>query len=147
MPVIPITINGVNVVFAPNVNNDVTSKMVAALKAVILPGIAPGHELLTIYISSARRKQPTASNHPYGRAIDVSRINGIRIDPGFTNDPSVRVIVKAIQTAFESTPNRRENYGPAFLKKSGALLKTTNPAAYEKLAPMHQNHIHMSVDA
>ena len=146
MPAIPNTIYGVKVVFAPNVNNDVTPKMVAALRAVINPGIAPGHVLHTIYISSARRNQPTASNHPYGRAVDVSRINGIRIDPGFTTDASVRAIVKAIQTAFETVPNRRENYGPAFLKKSGALLKSTNPAAYAKLAPMHQNHIHMSVD-
>ena len=146
MPAIPNTINGVNVVFAPNVNNDVTTKMVAALRTVINPGIAPGHVLHTIYISSARRMQPAASNHPYGRAVDVSRINGIRIDPGFTTDASVRAIVKAIQTVFETAPNRRENYGPAFLKKSGALLTTTNPAAYAKLAPMHQNHIHMSVD-
>ncbi len=146
MPAIPSTIDGVNVVFAPNVNNDVTPKMVAALRAVISTGIAPGHVLHTIYVSSARRKQPTASNHPYGRAVDVSRINGIRIDPGFTNDASVRAIVMAIQTAFESAPNRRENYGPAFLKKSGALLKTTNPSAYARLEPMHRNHIHMSVN-
>ena len=147
MPAIPATINGVNVVFAPNVNNDVTSRVVTALRAVILPGVAPGHVLQTIYVSSARRQQPTASNHPFGRAVDISRINGIRIDPGFTKDPSVRAIVTAIQTAFESAPHRRENYGPAFLKKSGALLKNSNPAAYARLEPMHRNHIHLSVDA
>lgn len=39
MPAIPATINGVNVVFAPNVNNDVTSRVVTALRAVILPGV------------------------------------------------------------------------------------------------------------
>lgn len=147
MAKIPNKINGVDVVFASNVNNDVTPRMVAALSAVIRPDIAEGRVLHTIYVSSARRKQPTASNHPYGRAVDVSRINGLRVDPGYTNDPTVRAIVKAIQLAFESAPHRRENYGPSVLRKSGALIKTTNPAAYKRLEPMHRNHIHLSVDA
>lgn len=147
MAAIPSQINGVSIVFAPNVNNDVTVHLVAALRAVITPNVAPAHVLQTIYVSSARRQQPTASNHPHGRAVDISRINGLRMDPGFTNDASVRAIVKAMQIAFESAPHRRENYGPSFLRKSGHLLSVTNPQAYARLAPMHRNHVHFSVDA
>jgi hypothetical protein len=38
---------------------------------------------------------------------------------GFGSNPQVTAIVTAIQQAFESFPERRENFGPAFKKKLG----------------------------
>ena len=136
MPAIPSNINGVNVNFAPAVNNNVQQLVIDALRHCIKPNIAPGHQLDSIFVSSARRQNPNNSRHNTGRAVDISRINGVRIEGGFNTNPHVKAIVTAIQETFESFPERRENFGPAFEKKLGQPFDVAG----------HKDHIHLSVN-
>ena len=44
-----------------------------------------------------------------GKAVDISRINGLRMSVHYKQDSKVTVITNAIQINFESYPGRREN--------------------------------------
>lgn len=136
MPAIPTDINGVKVNFASAVNNNAQPLVISALRHCIKPNVAPGHQLDSIFVSSVRRQNPNSSRHNTGRAVDISRINGVRMDGGFASNPHVNAIVKAIQAAFESFPERRENFGPALKKKLGAPFQVSG----------HHDHIHLSVN-
>ena len=76
------------------------------------------------------------SRHAQSKAVDISRINGIKIDSGYQNNQEVRAVVDAIQHSFESYGFRRENFGPGLMKKLGEEWKVAG----------HQDHIHLSVD-
>jgi hypothetical protein len=145
MPKIPSLINGVTVNIAPAVKNDVTQKVVDALKHCIKPDVAQGETLTAIFVSSARRQSSGTSNHNVGRAVDISRVNGVRMDPGVTTNSTVKAIVRAIQNAFESYAHRRENFGPSVMLKLGATPNLT-AEKLKKLADQHKNHIHFSVN-
>jgi hypothetical protein len=138
----------VTVTFAPAVNNpannNVQQKVVNALKHCIKPDVANGHTLTKIFVSSARRQASNTSNHNVGRAVDISRINGVRLDPGFNQDASVKAIATAIQKAFETFADRRENFGPAVMKKLGTTIPNT--PGNRQLIAQHKNHIHFSVN-
>jgi hypothetical protein len=136
MPTIPSNINGVTVNFAPAVNKNVQQLVIDALRHCIKPNIAPGHQLDSVFVSSARRQNPNDSRHNTGRAVDISRINGVRMDGGFDSNTHVNAIVKAIQRTFESFPARRENFGPAMKKKLGEPFQVAG----------HKDHVHLSVN-
>jgi hypothetical protein len=136
MATIPSSINGVAVDFASAVKNNVVQSVIDALRHCIKPDIAPAHPLARIFISSARRQGSTTSRHNTGKAVDISRINGIKMVTGFPSDPQVKAIVTAIQNKFESFPKKRENFGPAVKKKEGVNFPISG----------HKDHIHFSVD-
>lgn len=146
MPKIPSLINGVTVNFAPAVKNNVEQRVVDALQHCIRPDVAPGETLTAIFVSSARRQGSGTSNHNVGRAVDVSRINGVKMVTGFKNNSTVKAIVEAIQDEFETYAHRRENFGPSAILKLGATPSL--PAdKLKKLTAQHKDHIHMSVNA
>lgn len=136
MPAIPSNINGVTVNFATAVNNNVQQLVIDALRHCIKPDVAAGHQLDSIFVSSARRQNPNSSRHNTGRAVDISRINGVRMLGGFDTNAHVKAIVTAIQQKFESFPERRENFGPALKKKLGAPFQIAG----------HKDHVHLSVN-
>lgn len=136
MPAIPSNINGVTVNFAPAVNKNVQELVIDALRHCIKPNIAQGHQLDSIFVSSARRQNPNNSRHNIGRAVDISRINGVRMLGGFNTNSHVKAIVTAIQKTFESFSERRENFGPALKKKLGQPFQIDG----------HKDHIHLSVN-
>ncbi|HKY04796.1 MAG TPA: hypothetical protein VJQ56_07900 [Blastocatellia bacterium] len=136
MPNIPSQINGVTVNFAPAVKKNVQQLVIDALKHCISPNVASGHQLNAIFVSSARRQNPNPSRHNTGRAVDISRVNGVKLIVGFNSNAHVTAIVKAIQQKFESFPDRRENFGPHFKKKLGQPFSV----------PGHKDHIHLSVN-
>ncbi|MFN2417140.1 MAG: hypothetical protein ABR603_18535 [Pyrinomonadaceae bacterium] len=136
MPNIPSTVNGVAVDFAPAVNRNVVQGVLDALRHVISPDVAPGHNLARVFVSSARRQNPNNSRHNVGKAVDISRINGVRMSTGFGPDAQVTAIVRAIQRRFESFPAKRENFGPSAKLKEGAPFQVAG----------HADHIHLSVD-
>jgi hypothetical protein len=136
MAAIPSSINGVTVDIPSAVNNNVVQSVIDALRHCIKPDIAPAHPLARIHVSSARRQSSGTSRHNVGKAVDISRINGIKMATGFPSDPQVKAIVKAIQEKFESFPKKRENFGPALKKKEGANFSIGG----------HADHIHFSVD-
>lgn len=138
MPSIPSSINGVAVDFAPVVNPNVDQRIVDALMQIVRPNIASGVLLERIYISSANDQHQLPSRHVQGggKAVDISRINSRKPVLGYASDPVVTAIVDAMQQAFELTPHRRENFGPAMKKKLGADYSVSG----------HADHMHFSVN-
>jgi hypothetical protein len=136
MPLIPFSINGVQVQFAGGVGNDVDQKLVNGLKQCIKVQIAAGHTLSSIYVSSAYDSHEMPSRHMQHKAVDVSRINGTKIAIGYPQGGSVTAIVDAIQNAFEGYSHKRENFGPHLKRKLG---QPWNVSA-------HNDHIHLSVN-
>src|SRR4029078_2576142 len=112
MPAVPSHINGVKVEFELEVNNDVCVSLITALKHCIKTNIAPPYELLKIYISSDADQHVMPSRHAPHKAVDISRINNIKIAIGYPGEAATVAIVNAIQNAFETYSGRRENFGP-----------------------------------
>jgi len=138
MPNIPNSINGVSVEFSSTVNKSVDQKIIDGLKKVIKPDAAKGHALTKIYISSANDKHKSPSRHVLGdgKAVDISRINAMKMSVHYSSNATVKAIVNAIQTEFENFKHRRENFGPYFKKKLGKDNKISG----------HADHIHLSVN-
>ncbi len=136
MPQIPSTINGVSMQFGDGVGNDVDQRMVDGLKHCIKPQIASGHTLTSVYIASAHDAHQMPSRHMQHKAVDLSRINGIKIVIGYAQGGSTKAIVDAIQEAFEGYAHRRENFGPHLKRKRGQSFPVAG----------HNDHIHLSVN-
>lgn len=136
MAQIPATINGVTVEFAGGVGNDVDQKIVDGLKLCIKLGIAAGHVLSRVYVSSAYDSHKLPSRHMQHKAVDISRVNGTKIAIGYAQGGSIKATVDAIQDSFEGFPHRRENFGPHFKKKCGQAWAVAG----------HHDHIHLSVN-
>lgn len=136
MPRIPDSINGVSIEFADRVNRDALQMLVEGLVHTVIPEVAAGHVLATLWVSSVRDQHACPSRHVTGNAADLSRINGKKIGTHYATDPEVRAIVDALQQRFESyQPHRRENFGPSIKLKLG---RPFDPGG-------HQDHIHFSV--
>lgn len=135
---IPSSINGVIIEFSGSVSKSVDQKIVDALNHCIKTAIAPGYALNKIYISSANDSHSYPSRHVQGdgKAVDISRINGLKMSQHYSSNDVVKNITNAIQEAFETFPGRRENFGPHFKKKLG------NPHTVSG----HDDHIHISVN-
>jgi hypothetical protein len=136
MPMIPSIINGVTVELGSHVKGEVTTILIDGLKHCIKRDIASGHALETIYISSAYDSHSLPSRHMQQKAVDISRINGIKIVLGYPQSSAIKAIVDAIQSSFESYRERRENFGPHFKKKLGKKWSVSG----------HDDHIHLSVN-
>jgi hypothetical protein len=136
MAEIPSVINGVSVAFGPGVVNDVHERVVQGLIHCVKPTLANGATLNSIYISSVFDSHTTPSRHMQKKAIDLSRINGVKIALGYPSGGAIKAIVDAIQTRFESFAYRRENYGPYLKRKLGQAHWVAN----------HHDHIHLSVN-
>lgn len=133
---IPSLINGVVVELSPKACPDVDLGLIDGLRHCIKTDIAPEHALNKIYISSAADSHTFPSRHVQMKAVDISRINGIKIVIGYPDDPTVKAIVDAIQGAFETFPSRRENFGPAAKTKLGTPWPVSG----------HDDHIHLSIN-
>lgn len=136
MALIPASINGVTVEFRSIVNRDVDQSVIDGLKHCIKPQIAAGHLLTKIYIYSASDSHSLPSRHAQNKAVDISRINGTKIQIGYPQGGAIKAIVDAIQNTFEHYGNKRENFGPHFKKKSGQPWSIAG----------HDDHIHLSVN-
>jgi hypothetical protein len=139
MASVPNVINGVTVEFKEAVNNSCEPSIVAALQLCVRPDIAPGFTLNRVFISSMKDGQHSGQSRHFqglGKAVDISRINGKKMAEHFPGDPEVKAITSAIQTAFETFPQKRENFGP-FMKKKEGNNHTVGG---------HHDHVHLSVD-
>lgn len=138
MTSIPEIINGVAVEFSANVVNSVDQKIADALHQIIKQNISAEHTLTKTYISSARDQHTLPSRHMQGegKAIDISRINGMKMSMHYPSDAAVKSIVDAIQLEFENYAHRRENFGPFMKMKSGNNYNVSR----------HNDHIHISVN-
>jgi hypothetical protein len=136
---IPNKINDVDVEFASTVVNSVEQTMLDGVISCIKSDIASGFTLSKVYISSVKDGSHASNSRHFqgsGKAVDVSRINGKKMSVDYPSDAEVKAIVEAIQTAFESYSQRRENFGPFFKKKLGVA----------HVVGGHKDHIHLSVN-
>jgi len=138
MPQIPASINGVNIDFAQSVNKNVDQKLINALKHCIKPNIAKGYSLTKIYISSANDSHKLPSRHVQGagKAVDISRINNLKMSVYYKTNKTVKEVTNAIQSTFETFSNKRENFGPLLKMKLGTKHNVSG----------HNDHIHISVN-
>lgn len=138
MAFIPGQINGVVIQFGLNVHNSIDPVLLSALFEIIKPDIVDGPTLSPVYISSLKDQHNLPSRHMQGlgKAVDISRINGMRMSTHYPGDSAVRQITDAMQQAFEACEGRRENFGPLFKKKHGKNYPVSG----------HNDHIHFSVD-
>ncbi len=91
-----------------------------------------------ININSTNRGTSCTSNHCYQNAVDINRINGMRVD-----NPATLGNATTLQDAFQAHSGIRENYGPAYNLKttsSGIIDKSSNAYIVRK----HRNHLHAS---
>lgn len=116
MPTILGNINGVLIEFSPNVNKNVDQKIIDALKHVLSTNVASGHTLTKVYISSANDQHTFPSRHVQGagKAVDISRINGMKMSVFYPSNATVKAITDALQNKFEYFAHRRENFGPLY---------------------------------
>jgi len=78
------------------------------------------------------------SNHVYGRAADINRVNGHRAD-----SRGAASAVLSIQNAAAFQSNIRENYGPSFNQKSFYMDAVPVPITSQSIINMHRNHVHL----
>lgn len=138
MPTIPGSINGVSIDFASTVNKNVDQKIIDALNHILSANVATGYTLTKIYISSANDSHTFPSRHVQGngKAIDISRINGMKMSVHYSSNNTVKNVTNSLQNKFESFAHRRENFGPLFKKKLGSSYSVSG----------HNDHIHFSVN-
>lgn len=76
--------------------------------------------------------------HADGRALDINRINGMRVD-----DPLNVDNVRALQEAFIRHPNVNQVLGP--VHNVDIVRGTSAPIANQILIDAHRNHLHINV--
>ena len=136
MPKIPTLINGVLVDFGTDVINDVDQSVIDGLTHCVQSNLVPGRMLTRIFISSASDQHVMPSRHAQKKAVDISRINGLKIVLGYPGDAALKAIVDAIQVKFETFSGKRENFGPHLKRKLGSPFSVGG----------HDDHIHLSVN-
>uniref|UniRef100_UPI0040483122 hypothetical protein n=1 Tax=Limnohabitans sp. TaxID=1907725 RepID=UPI0040483122 len=64
-------------------------RVLAALTHILSTNIAPGHILAKVYISSANDQHTFPSRHVQGagKAVDISRINGMKMSVSYPSNP------------------------------------------------------------
>lgn len=136
MSIIGNEINGVTVKFAPTVNRDIDSSMMEGLRRTIRTDIAEGHVLNEIFVSATSDEPESPGRLTQGKALDISRVNGMKLSVFYSSNKSVKAIVDALQSAFERYPQKRENFGPLVKKKQGMVVQSAD----------YRDHVHLSVN-
>jgi len=124
-----------------NSNKLVSIDLINGLKFAIEQAnnnLTPSNKINSIYIAATTNGTHSAtSNHNYGTAIDISRINGKKMAlTGITNQ------IIEIQKSFDNFQYVRENFGPYFKHK---FYKENNIWNYNYPIGGHKDHIHFSV--
>lgn len=121
-------------------NQLVTKGLLAAFKKAVVEAnkkLSINDKITEIHISSSTNgSHAFGSNHYFGTAIDISRINNRRlINIGLNKQ------VIELQRAFSALDNVRENYGP-YIKQKVRLNGVPDANSY---VSGHRNHIHFSI--
>jgi len=106
-----------------------------------LKGVLTDAGIDSVNISATTNgKHAPNSWHHDGEAVDINRVNGVRVSE-YSSDPSVKKGVDAIQSAANDRKNgvAHENYGPAGLSKDGLPIRN------QALQREHENHIHLTI--
>lgn len=115
----------------PNTDRPVRSELAEAVEAAAL------RLGLNVNVNSTRRANSVP--HREGRAVDINRINGLRVD-----DPANRTIVERLQREFMSLPDVNQILGPVYnvdIDPAGGQTPVTEPGVIDQ----HRNHLHINV--
>ena len=124
-----------------NANQEVSIDLIAGIKDAIEQAnfkLSASEKITSIYImATTNGKHSPTSNHSNGTAIDISRINGVKMSlSGVTNQ------ITELQKGFDGFIWIRENFGPAFKHKyynsNGTWDLNYNIGG-------HKYHIHVSI--
>lgn len=125
-----------------NANNEVAVDLVNAITFALQEAnsnLTSSEKITSIYIAATTNGlHSSTSNHARGTAVDISRINSVKmINLGSNNQ------VKALQNAFDEYQNIRENFGPYFKHKTfpNGSVNLNWPVGG------HKDHIHVSVQS
>ena len=114
-------------------NQPVATKTANAVEGVISKS---GVQSVNINSTTGGKHGPN-SNHAKGRAVDINRVDGKRVNA--TNAGATK-----IQTTARQSGDIREKFGPTIMEKTivpgGAASRVTNQA----LTDDHADHIHLS---
>ena len=122
-------------------NQEVATDLVDGIKYAIEQAnsnLPLSEQITSIYImATTNGKHSATSNHPKGTAVDISRINGVKmINSGLTNQ------IMELQEAFDNFTYIRENFGPYFKHK---YIRSANTWNYNHPVGGHKDHIHIAV--
>jgi len=124
-----------------NANQLVAVELINALKYALNKAnneLSSSEKITSIHImaTSNGAHSPT-SNHANGTAVDISRINGVKmVTSGVTNQ------IEKLQEAFDQFQYIRENFGPSFKHK---YFIESNSWNYNFNVGGHKDHIHISI--
>jgi RHS repeat-associated protein len=116
-----------------NVSAEVTTETAKMVESAV---ISSGAQSVNINSTTGGTHAPT-SRHPQGRAVDINRIDGQRVDNPVSSEPA-----RKLQESFARQDNIRENFGPARNEKTQSPGAT--PVNVPSVAEAHRNHIHVS---
>jgi len=128
--------NGVKVNFDKGANNPVDSVGADQFEAALNQTKLDHPDLESINVSATTNGHPCPSSHCNGYAIDVNRINGIRMAEGYGQNSSLTRIVNSLQTNLSNAGPFYDNLGPSQM--------TAPYQATDYLRTQHSNHIHYS---
>jgi hypothetical protein len=122
-------------------DQEVSIDLVSALKFAVEhanENLESDEQIESLYIMATTNGSHSAtSNHTNGTAMDISRINGVKMAvSGVTNQ------IEELQIAFDAYIFIRENFGPHFKHKFFNSNGTWN---YDYPISGHNDHIHISV--
>jgi len=117
-----------------------TDRSVSTATAKMVEAAVLGAGVKSVNINSTTGGHAgTTSRHNGGKAVDINRINGQRVDSAVGASAAAN-----LQGAAAQQLNIRENFGPAYTEKtvsSGSQPVRINNA---ELTRSHQNHVHLS---
>jgi|GEM_PF-811651 len=124
-----------------NANQEISTILISALKQALQAAnnnLNQNEKIESIYImATSNGTHGPGSNHGNGTALDISRINGVKMAvSGVTNQ------ISELQIAFDNYIYIRENFGPYFKHKFYSSNGTWN---YNYPVAGHNDHIHVSV--
>jgi hypothetical protein len=115
----------------PNTDRPIRAELAEAVEAAAL------RVGLNVNINSSRRSN--SGPHSEGRAVDINRINDMRVD-----DPANRANVERLQREFMTLPNVNQVLGPVYnvnIDPSGGQKPVTD----QGIINQHRNHLHINV--
>lgn len=121
-------------------DDQVASSLVESIRQALNQAnsnLGPTRKITSIYImATTNGSHSPNSNHTKGTAVDISRINGVKIANLGPNDQ-----VQALQNGFDGYNGIRENFGPHFKHKTypDGSVNLNFPVGG------HGDHIHVSV--
>jgi hypothetical protein len=93
----------------------------------------------SVNINSTTGGHSPPSNHVVGRAVDINRVNGLRVD-----SPEGAAASRGIQDAASRSGNIRENFGPSYNQKTQTPGGTARAVTSPRVVNSHRNHVHLS---